>query len=72
MDVLERNYKFYFNIYESSSPSETSAAMFVCTQTFAAFEKDSQMVFISFPFSAGAERPVPFVEKLLPKIPFKW
>ena len=73
MDVLERNYKFYFNIYEFCSPSETSAAMFVCTQTFAAFEKDSQMVqFISFPFSAGAERPVPFVEKLLPKIPFKW
>ena len=48
MDVLERNYKFYFNIYESCSPSETSAAMFV-------------VQFISFPFSAGAERPVPFV-----------
>ena len=58
---------------KSCSPSETLAAMFVCTQTFSTFEKDSQMVqFISFPFSTGAERPVPFVEKLLPKIPFKF
>ena len=30
---------FYFNFYESCSPSETLAAMFVCTQTFSAFVK---------------------------------
>ena len=39
MDILERNYKFYFNIYEPCSPSETSAAMFVCTQTFCGIRK---------------------------------
>ena len=39
MDVLERNYEFYFNIYEPCSPSETSAAMFVCTQTFCGIRK---------------------------------
>ena len=63
MDVLERNYKFYFNIYESCGPSETSAAMFVCTQTFCGIRKR---------FTNGAEPPAPFVEKLLPKVPFKW
>ena len=39
MGSFERNYYFYLNFFESYSPSETLAAMFVCTQTFSAFVK---------------------------------
>ena len=51
MGVFERNCYFHFNFYESCSPSETLAVMFVCTQTFSAFVKGFTNSAAHFPFS---------------------